>query len=151
MRREELERLIVDASDGVLNAEEIQELENELQNHPELFEDYRAIINLPDMTNLYRSDLEFDLHQSSIHAIKRSVREMANRAESFEVITLDWFRKYALAASIVIFAITSVFSFIQIQDEPTGSEEVIVDYFYPAEESSIAENYVSYLEEIARE
>lgn len=150
MKREELERLIVDASDGILNVEETEKLERELRSFPDLLEDYQAIMNLPELATLYQTELEFERHQSSIHAIKQRVREMANKTESFEMITLDWFRKYALAASIAIFAITSVFSFIQSQNIETESEMVAEEYFYPADEST-TESYVLYLEEMAEE
>lgn len=150
MKREELERLIVDASDGVLNAAATEKLEAELQNHPDLLEDYRAIMNLPDLTTLYQTDSGLSRHQSSIHSIKQRIREISNAGESFEVITLDWFRRYALAASIAIFAITSVFSLIQSQNTETDSEMLAEEYFYPADEST-TESYVLYLEEIADE
>lgn len=150
MKREELERLIVDASDGVLNTSEIQKLEAELQDYPDLYEDYRAIMNLPDLNRLYHMDSEIVQHQSSIQSIKQGIRELSNKANSFEVITLDWFRRYALAASITIFAVTSLFSFVQSQNTETESEMVAEEYFYPADEST-TDSYVLYLEELAEE
>lgn len=150
MKREELERLIVDASDGVLNASEIKKLETELQNYPDLYEDYRVIMNLPDLNSLYQTDSEVVQHQSSIQLIKQGIREISNKANSFEVVTLDWFRRYALAASIAIFAITSVFSFIQSHNIKTDSEMVAEEYFYPSDESA-TDSYVLYLEELAEE
>ncbi len=150
MNREELERLIVDASDGILNASEIQKLEAELQNYPDLYQDYRAIMNLPDLHKLYQTDSEASQHLSSIQSIKQGIREISNKANSFEVITLDWFRRYALAASIAIFAITSVFSFVRSQNTEANSEMVAEEYFYPADEST-TDSYVFYLEELAEE
>lgn len=150
MKREKLERLIVDATDGALNAEQIEELEIQLQNHPDLFEDYRAIMNLPDLTELYQAESEASRHRSSIRTIKQGIREISGVGESFEMITLDWFRRYALAASIAIFAITSVFSLMQSQDAETDSEMVAAEYFYPADEST-TDSYVLYLEELAED
>lgn len=150
MKREELERLIVDASDGVLNASEIEKLENELQNHPDLFEDYLAIMKLPNLNRLYQIDSEVIQHQSSIKAIKQSIRDISDKAESFEMITLHWFKRYALAASFAIFAITSVFSFIQSQNVEVESEMIAEEYFYPADEST-TDSYILYLEELAEE
>lgn len=151
MKREELERLIVDASDGVLNADQIIEIEKELQNYPELLKDYKAIMNLPDITNLYQADSELSIQQkSSIRSIKQSIRNISNTGESFEMVTLDWFRRYALAASIAIFAVTSVFSIIQSQDIETDSELIAEEYFYPADENT-TNSYVLYLEELAEE
>ncbi|NBC66164.1 MAG: hypothetical protein GVY07_11000 [Bacteroidetes bacterium] len=150
MKREELERLIVDASDGILSSEQIQELEVELQNHPDLFEDYRLIMNLPDVTNLYQTDSKPTQHKSAIRLIKQEIRDLSGTGESFEMVTLDWFRRYALAASIAIFAITSVFSMIQPQDTETDSELIAEEYFYPADENR-TDSYVLYLEELAEE
>jgi len=149
--REELERLIVDASDGILNPDEIKMLEVELQNHPDLLDDYKAIMNLSELINLYRSDLEIKRHQSSINRIKKRIRSISNRADSFEVVTLDWFRRYALAASLAVFAVTSIFSFVQMQNLEAGTEEIAEEYFYPLEDQSVAENYVIYLENLAEE
>lgn len=150
MTREELERFIVDASDGVLNASEIVELERELQDHPDLYEDYQAIMKLPDLNRLYQIDSEVVRHQSSITSIKQSIREISEKAESFEMVTLNWFKRYALAASFAIFAITSVFSFIQSQNVEVESEMITEEYFYPADEST-TDSYVLYLEELAEE
>jgi len=150
MKREELERLIVDASDGLLNSKQIQKLEVELQNHPDLLEDYLAIMNLPDLTNLYQIDSKLSHHKSSIRSIKQGIRDLSGPGESFEMVTLDWFRRYALAASIAIFAITSVFSMIQSQDTVTDSELIAEEYFYPADENT-TDSYVLYLEEMVEE
>lgn len=151
MKRAELERLIVDASDGVLTAGEIKNLEKELRNYPDLYEDYKSIMKLPDLLNLYQADLETVNHQSSIRTIKQSIRDLSYVPETFEVISLNWFRRYALAASLAIFAITSLFSFIELGDQQADSEEVVEEYFYPVDENSIAENYVLYLEDLSDE
>lgn len=150
MKREELERLIVDASDGVLNSEQIKDLKGELQNYPDLLKDYHSIMNLPDLTRLYQADSEFSRHRSSIHSIKQGIRDLSDVGESFEMITLDWFRRYALAASIAIFAITSVFSIIQSQNIDADSEMIAAEYFYPVDENT-TDSYVLYLEEMVEE
>lgn len=150
MNREELERLIVDASDGVLNEAEITELENQLQDYPDLYEDYQAIMKLPDMGQLYVGGLNDLQYQSSIQSIKQSIRDISIKADSFEIVTLDWFKRYALAASIAIFAITSVFSLIQSQDVETDSEIVAEEYFYPADEST-TDSYVLYFEGVTNQ
>lgn len=151
MKKEELERLIVDASDGILTASEIENLEKELRNHPDLAEDYQAIMKLPDLSNLYLEDLQTEKHQSSIRNIKQRIRELSYAPDTFEVISLNWFRRYALAASLAIFAITSLLSFMQLGEEQPDSEEVAEEMFYPVDENSIAENYVLYLEDLSDE
>lgn len=150
MKREELERLIVDASDGILSASEIEQLEGELENHPDLYEDYLAIMKLPDLNGLYRAEEKVVRHQSSIQSIKQSIRDISGRADSFEIVTLDWFKRYALAASIAIFAVTSVFSFMQDQNSQNDSEEIVEEYFYPAGEST-TDSYVFYYEGMTEE
>lgn len=150
MNREELERRIVDASDGVLNTSEIKKLENELENHPDLYEDYLAIMRLPDFSHLYQVNLK-NGYQSSIRKIKQDIRDLSYVPDSFEVISLNWFRRYALAASLAIFAITSMFTFIQQRDVQVDRDEVVDELFYPLDESSVAENYVLYLEDLSEE
>lgn len=148
--REELERLIIDASDGELNKPEIEKLENELQNHPDLYQDYKAIINLPDFSNAYLEDLETSRYQASIKKIRKSLHNFASEPDSFETISLTWFRRYALAASLAIFAVTSAYSFIQSQEVQTDSEAVFEEVFYPVEES-MADSYVLYFEDLTDE
>lgn len=150
MNREELERWIVDASDGVLTEREIERLEQELHNHPDLYEDYQAIMKLPDLSHLYRADLDTG-HQLSVQKIKTTLRDLSYVPDSFEVISLNWFRRYALAASLAIFAITSLFSLIQPVVEETSSEAIAEELFYPVDESSVTENYVLYLEDLSEE
>lgn len=146
MSREELERMIVDASDGELNASEIEKLESELQHHPDLLQDYQAIMGLPDFADLYDTDLDTDRHQASIDEIKGNLYKQLSEPNSFEMVSLNWFRRYALAASLAIFAITSIFTFVQQQSEQVESEEVVEEMFYPVDETSIAESYVLYFE-----
>lgn len=150
MNREELERWIVDASDGVLNTSEIEKLENELQSYPDLYEDYLAIMRLPDFSHLYQVNLKTG-YQSSIRKIKQDIRDLSYVPDSFEVISLNWFRRYVLAASLAIFAITSMFTFIQQRDVQVDRDEVVGELFYPLDESSVAENYVLYLEDLSEE
>lgn len=148
--REELERLIVDASDGVLNAFEIENLEKELQNHPDLYQDYKSIIKLPDFSNAYQADMKTDRHHSAMNRIRKSIYQSSKTSDSFEMITLNWFRRYALAASLAVFAITSLFSFIQAQNEQAENDVAVEELFYPAGES-MADNYVLYLEDLTEE
>lgn len=147
MNREKIERLIVDASDGVLSATEIEQLEEELVRHPDLNEDYRAIMKLPELADLYEAEVKTEHYQSSIQKIRDNIRNLSPVSESFEVVSLNWFRRYALAASIAIFAVTSVFSFIQSRHETSSSEEIIEELFYPIDDNLTADSYVLYLED----
>jgi hypothetical protein len=149
MKREQLERFIVDAADGVLNDREIQKLETALQDHPDLYDDYKAIKKLPSLDHLYRFDSENERHQKSINRILDTLDKRKTSAVSFEEVTLQWFRRYALAASLAIFAITSLFSMLQSQNQ-TVSETTMEEYFYPAGEST-ADTYALYLDELTME
>lgn len=153
MKREQLERLIVDAADGVLNDREIQKLETALQDYPDLYNDYEAIMKLPALDNLYLVDTDKRLHQKSIDNILNSLDNQKTSSVSFEEVTIRWFRRYALAASLAIFAITSLFSILQSQDQSqsdTVSETTIEEYFYPTDEST-ADTYALYLDELTTE
>ena len=151
--REELERLIVDASDGLLNSNEVENLEKKLQNYPDLYRDYKSIMNLPDLGNIYQAEMDVDHHQPAIHKIKRGIRDLSYSHESFEIITLNWFRRYALAASLVIFAVTSIFTLQQHHEQLDGTdgEEMVEEYFYPVEDYSVADSYILNLEELPEE
>lgn len=148
--REELERLIVDASDGLLNSSEINNLERELQHYPDLNRDYRSIMNLPGFGSLYHDDLNADRHHSSIQKIRQGIRNLSYKPDSFEIISLNGFKRYALAASLAVFAVTSIFTLQRqrIQPDTLNTEEVVQEFFYPADNLSLADSYVLYLEEL---
>lgn len=147
MKRKKLEQKISDASEGLLNASEIRLLEEELKQFPDLLQDYRNIMGLPELSTAYTQDVsEFrnDLH---IHRIRKMIRNEQKQIHAFEDITVKWFRKYALAAAVLIVALTSI-SHLFLQQFGTGVDDMTLpELFYSYEESS-AEEYVTYLDEI---
>lgn len=145
MDKEELERKIVEASDGLLNEKELHALEVQLKEYPELYRDYRSVMALPDMEELYPKKQAVDFY-SEIESLRHKLSGLKNLQHSFEEISIIWFQKYALAASLLIFALTSLYSVSQ-----TGLDEaddvMIEELFYPVEESA-ADDYQWYLEEL---
>ena len=145
-KREELERDIVDAADGLLAASQIERLEAELALYPDLYQDYRAIMEIPDLGAAYGKGTDRFRDDLHIHRIQKMVREDSVRSGSFDEVTVTWFRKYALAASFIIFAISSLTHYMP--PFPPGLDEPVVsDYLYAYEESD-TEAYVTYLNEL---
>lgn len=145
MRREELELKINDAADGLLNASELRRLEKTLEQHPDLLHDYRDIMGLPNLSKAYGIDSDAYQNDLKVHQIRNKIDRIQRPFSSFEETSLVWFRKYALAASLLIFALTSLFYIMELQYE--GGVEMRPDEFiYPYEESS-ADAYVHYLNE----
>jgi hypothetical protein len=142
MTREKLETKIIDAADGLLSEKELHRLEGELRNHPDLLEDYRSIMSIPDMTGIYgttgshRNDI-------SVHRILKKI-EQEELAASFDTLSVTWFKKYALAASLLILAVSSLFYFTQ--PELMNGDLPFEELFYPFDEIS-GEDYVHYLNE----
>lgn len=148
MNKEELERKIVDASDGLLNEEELLALEVRLQDHPELYRDYISVMALPDMEELYPKKPAVEFY-SEIESVRHKLSGLEKLRQSFEEISIDWFQKYALAASLLIFALTSIYSFSQTGFDETD-DVMIEELFYPVEESA-ADDYQWYLEELTEQ
>lgn len=147
-KREHIERLeirINDAADGLLNRQEIAELEKDLQAHPDLLNDYHSIMGMPDFSKIYGELKEHqNRNQISLILNKIGLIESQKPALNFENITVLWFKKYALAASFLILAITSVFNLSQ--PDVTDTEIALEELIYP--ESDVAsDEYVTYLDE----
>lgn len=140
---ERLEIRINDAADGFLNQQEIVELEKDLQSYPELLHDYHNIMGLPDFSTIYGEQNEYQ-NRSQVSLILNKIELNQNQKTSinFENITMLWFKKYALAASFLILAVTSVFNLSQpgIADTEIALEEL----FYP-ESDVTSDEYVTYL------
>lgn len=136
---------INDAADGLLNRQEIEDLEKDLKSHPHLMSDYRNIMAMPPLSNLYGELKEYQ-NESQVSLILNKIGLTENRKSSmnFDNITVLWFKKYALAASILILAVTSVYN--MSQPEISDTDIALEELFYP--ESDIAsDEYVTYLNE----
>ncbi|TVR33611.1 MAG: hypothetical protein EA390_03860 [Balneolaceae bacterium] len=145
MKREDIEAKIVDAADGRLSEKERLELEEQLRANPGLLQSYHDIMNLPDISSAYRG-LMADRNDVRIHGILKDLEETDSKkgAVEFEDAALFWFRKYALAASLLILAGTSLF--YVTQNGVMNGDPAFDEIFYSYEES-YADNYVLYLDE----
>lgn len=145
MKRKELELKVNDAADGLLNASEIHELKQVLEQHPDLLQSYRDIMELPDFSRVYGEDPGIYRIDLKVHQVKKEIDKMWSQLASFEEISLAWFRKYAFAASLLIFALTSFFYMTAPEPASRGGISP-AEYIYPDDESS-ADGYILYLDE----
>jgi len=143
VNKSELEIRINDAADGLLNFQEIAELESDLQAHPELMMDYQSVMNLPDFSGIYGEVQEYQ-NRDRISAVLKKIENHEGRKSSmnFENITVLWFKRYAIAASFLILAMTSVFSLSQ---QETIQEEVTIEELFYPESDVTTDEYVTYL------
>lgn len=148
LKRLQLERKIIDAADGALTAEEIRQLKAELQDYPDLLSDFHDIMKQPDLSALYGSADEKSNFKNQISNIQQAINQYEFQNKSFEEVSLIWFRKYAIAASIAVLAVTSVFRIESVSEHQTDSEYLISEIFYPNLESE-ADDYMIYLEELS--
>lgn len=148
LKRLQLERKIIDAADGALTAEEMRQLKSELQDYPDLLSDFHDIMKQPDLSALYGSADEKSNFKNQISNIQQAINLYEFQNKSFEEVSLIWFRKYAIAASIAVLAVTSVFRIESVSEHQTDSEYLISEIFYPNLESE-ADDYMIYLEELS--
>lgn len=140
-----LEIRINDAADGLLNQQEITKLEQALQAHPNLLRDYHQIMNLPDFSDTYGGIVKNE-HAEKISNILKKIEQIERQETpmNFEHITIHLFKKYAIAASFVILAVTSFFNLSQPQ--VSGIEVAMDELIYP-ESDLESDEYVTYLHE----
>lgn len=141
MTREKLEIRINDAADGLLSESELTTLERELQAWPGLLQDYHDIISLPEFSGIYGSEEEYRLPGEI-----RKIRELFIEEETFAAATVFWFKRYVLAASLLILAVSSLAGFLSGAVTDSGFEEAVAadELLYPADES-VTEEYVSFI------
>lgn len=140
-----LETRINDAADGLLNQQEIADLEKALQDHPDLLHDYKEIMSLPDFSVAY-GGLQENPHAESVSTILKKIERIEGQKSvtNFDNITILWFKKYAIAASFMILAVTSVFNLSQSQ---IADGEVAIDELFYPEADLGSDEYVTYLNE----
>ncbi len=148
MKRTELEARITDASDGILTPEEIRQLETDLQVFPDLQDDYYTIMKLPEPEAAYPKPGN-ELFTARINEIRKQIAEEVETPgnnPAFYELSLVWFKRYALAASLLIVTMTSVISWLQPVQEYTDTATIMNDLFYSLDESD-ADAYVAYLDD----
>lgn len=150
MTREELQQLILDAADGLLEPGQMKLLDKGLELYPDLRDDYELLMKTPSPSIACDSRMSDERMFASLENLKRSIHAIRPR-ESFEQISLIWFWRGALAASLALFALTGMISFYQSGTaENTGYEPIVEETIYPVEES-LADTYEIYLNELSSE
>ncbi|MCC5940746.1 MAG: hypothetical protein JJU37_04325 [Balneolaceae bacterium] len=150
LKRIQLERKIADAADGQLSEEELEGLKTELQPYPDLMQDFEEMMGLPDLTNLFGEVADAGRFHHQIESIHREIIGFETTHQSFEEVTIYWFKRYAVAASIAILALSSFYSLSTGINGQFDDDVLISDLFYSGPESD-ADEYVIYLEEISNQ
>lgn len=142
----QLEMEILRASENELTAGEIEQLEKKLTQHPELKKTYHEITNLPDFSKAYDHNmLSGKRMERRVDQLLDTIQRFEPTARSFENLSIHYFKRYALAASLLFLALTSGFYFSQ--NISAESEVTVEELLYPMEESE-SETYVYYLEQL---
>ena len=150
MKRQELQQRILDAADGLLSSRQLQELQSSLDAYPDLREEYDLLMSTPSPSEAYGENENEQAMLSSMRELKNSIHSIKSR-DSFEQISLAWFWRGALAASLALFALTGILSYYQaVGVVDTAYEPIMEENFYIVEES-IGETYQMYLDELSTE
>ncbi len=142
MTTDELEIIINDAADGLLNKAELKKLEKALEAYPGLMQDYQNIMNLPEMDEIYGNTESYNNPKQVYNILQ--ILDKEDEKISFYNTTVVWFKKYAVAASLLILALSSLF--YVTQPELLNGELTFEEFYYPDEELE-TENYATYLDE----
>jgi len=144
----QLEMEILRASENELTAVEREQLEKKLAQYPELEKVYHDLSHLPDISKAYDltmlSSKKMDSRVSQLLEVIDS-EEREHSPKSFENLSILYFKRYALAASLLFLALTSGFYFSQ--NGSAENELTVEELLYPLEESE-SETYVYYLEQL---
>lgn len=147
--RQKLEHEIIRAADGELSATEIQELELKLEAYPDLKQDYININELPELSGIYsQSHFESSEVKSGVSQILNRIKSLEQSRNGFADVSVYWFKRYALAASVLFLALTSGFYFSQ--SNSNDAEFTVEELLYPMDDSD-GETYVLYLEQLFEE
>ncbi|NBB76024.1 MAG: hypothetical protein GVY02_01475 [Bacteroidetes bacterium] len=150
MKRQKLQELIIDAADGLLSKHQLQELQSSLDRYPDLREEYELLMSTPSPSEAYGESVNQQAMLASMRQLKNSIRSIKSR-DSFEQISVAWFWRGALAASLALFALTGILSYSQaVGVGDTAYEPIVEENFYIVEES-IGETYQMYLDELSTE
>lgn len=142
----QLEMEILRASENELTAGEREELEKRLTQHPELEKVYHDLTHLPDISKAYdRKMLSGNRMDRRVDQLLDTIQKLEPPSKSFENLSIHYFKRYALAASLLFLALTSGFYFSQ--NISAESDITVEELLYPMEESE-SETYVYYLEQL---
>jgi hypothetical protein len=140
MNRETIEQKIAEASDGLLSSVELEALEEELKSWPELQQDYYDIVNLPEIETVFPAGT-VEQHSDQINHLLGMLEKQNHNNEHFTELSLHIFKKYALAASILIIAGSSALFMSNDSVELQNSASAEQLFTYQAEGEAI-DNYM---------
>lgn len=147
MTREYVEQKIAEASEGELTSSELNNLRKELKNWPDLQADFELIMDLPPISEAYKlNDISSFSYQ--ISEIKHAIRKPLEEKDSFSEISLLWFRRYALAASILILAGSATLYMPGLSNESDSLEPALDEWIIPTDDVSPADTYVLYIDDL---
>ena len=149
-KRLELERKIIDATEGLLSDEQISLLKDELSRYPDLQADFFAMMNQTLSPDLYGETGESKRYQSQIANILGEISELDKTRDDFAEVTIHWFRRYAIAASVAVLVLSSIFNLSVGSDTYYNEEFIISDLLYP-DQPGDADDYLIYLDEISNQ
>jgi len=141
MNRDELERKIAEASDGGLSPAELANLENELRNWPDLQQDYISIMSLPEVDQAYPV-AGVKHHAGQIEQLLGLINKQNRENEQFTHLSLHLFKRYALAASILIIAGSSAMFMSENATSNTENSAAIDQLFMYQTEGTASDNYL---------
>lgn len=144
--REELERLINDAVDGLLSSAEIKALESELADHPDLQKDYHTLMAMPNPANAFSDDSDTFRDDRRIRHIQAMVRDEYEATQPLEELTFLLLKRYALAVSLVIFGAISITNIIFSLEQDSSEEIPLNEIFYNVNADDPGE-YLIYLDQ----
>ena len=144
----QLEMEILRASENELTAGERDQLEKKLAQYPKLEKVYHNLTQMPDISKAYdRTMLSSKKMDSKVSQLLEAIEseDHEHSPKSFENLSIHYFKRYALAASLLFLALTSGFYFSQ--NGLAENELTVEELLYPMEESE-SETYVYYLEQL---
>lgn len=141
MKRKEIEQKIAEASDGGLSSAEIDALEAELKKWPELQRDYRMIMALPNIEQAFPAKPATG-HSAQIDNILGQIKNRYHKNEQFTELSLYIFKKYALAASILILAGSSALLTLNDSALNTQENDLTDEVMMYQAENAASDNYL---------
>lgn len=132
MKREILEQKITDALDGNLSSRQLKELEENLQQYPDLLLEYHRLSHDSAISELGSAIPEVKPHMEQLMKLRSHLED------PFYSTAVVMFKRYFLAASILIAIFASGMHFI-IEDQPAISDENIYEWIYENNTESLEE------------
>lgn len=144
--REELERLINDAVEGMLNSADSEALEAELKHHPDLQKDYHTLMNIPDPAKAYSDVSGAFRDDRRMRYVQAMVRAEYEAGQPVGELIFTLFKRYGLAASLLVFGAISITNII-ISLEQDGHEEIPLNEIFYNVNTDDSGEYLIYLDQ----